>query len=89
MAYSNSRGKMMYEGYEDYRGCTGKALVFFYFPANGLTNPDDFYPKTFSIPRGIIPQIFSSLGFAVSDDSDKQTDKLTHSLTDWCFDRDI
>ena len=41
-------------------------LYFFNFPANGSTNPDVFLPKTFSIPRGIIPQNFSSLGFAVS-----------------------
>ena len=32
---------------------------------------------------GIIPQNFSSLGFAVSEElGNKQTD----SLTDWCFD---
>ena len=33
-----------------------------------------------------IPQNFSSLGFAVSEElGNKQTD----SLTDWCFDREI
>ena len=61
-----------------------------YFPANGSTNPDVFQPKTFPIPRGIIPQNFSSLGFAVSEElGNIQTHKLTHSLTNWCFDREI
>ena len=82
MPYSNSRGKMIYDGYEDYRGRTGKDLVFFYFPANGSTNPDVFYSKTFSIPRGIIPQNFSSLRFAVSEElGNKQTNKQTNTLT--------
>ena len=80
----------MYEGYEDHRGRTGYALVFFYFPANGSTNPDVFQPKTFPIPRGIIPQNFSSLGFAVSEElGNKQTNTQTHSLTDWRFYRVI
>ena len=53
-----------------------------YFPANGLTNPDVFKSKTFSIPRGIIPQNFSLLGFAVSEElGNKRTDRQTHSLT--------
>ena len=39
---------------------------FFVFPANREPDPDAFQPKTFSIPRGIIPQNFRSLGFAVS-----------------------
>ena len=74
---------MIFEGYEDHRGRTGQALVFFHFPANGSTNPDVFQPKTFCIPRGIIPQNFSSLGFAVSEElGNKQTNKQTHSLTD-------
>ena len=42
------------------------------------------------MPRGIIPQNFRSLGFAVSEElGNIQTDSLTHSLTDWCFDREI
>ena len=65
-----------------------------YFPANGSTNPDVFQPKTFPIPRGIIPQNFISLGFAVSEElgniqTHTHTHKLTHSLTDWCFDKEI
>ena len=44
MAYKKERGKMIYEGYEDHRGRTGYALVFFYFPANGSTNTDVFLP---------------------------------------------
>merc|ERR1711876_48576 len=40
----------------------------YYFPANSSTNPDVFSLKTFPIPRGIIPQNFSSLGFAVSEE---------------------
>ena len=64
------------------------------FPANGSTNPDVFQPKTFSIPRGIIPQNFSLLGFAVLEElgnkqTNNQTNKQTDSLTDWCFDREI
>ena len=38
-----------------------------YFPANGSTNPDVFQPKTFLISRGIIPQNFRSLEFALSE----------------------
>ena len=50
-----------------------------YFPANGQTNPDVFEPKTFPIPRGIIPQNFSSLGFAVSEElGNIQAHPLTH-----------
>ena len=56
----------------------------------GLMNPDVFQPKTFLIPRGIIPQNFRSLGFAVSEElGNKQTNKHTNSLTDWRFYRVI
>ena len=68
---------MIYEGYGDHRGRTGNALVF-YFPANGSKNLDVFGPKTFLIPRGVIPQNFSSLGFAVLEElGNKQADRLT------------
>ena len=81
---------MIYEGYGDYRGRTGQALVSLYLPAHGSTNPDVFKPKTFSIPRGIISKNFRLLGFTVSEElGNKQTNKHTHSLTDWCFDREI
>ena len=54
-------------------------LVFFYFPTNGLTNPDVFYPKTFCIPREIIPQHFSSLGRTVSEElGNKEKNTQTH-----------
>ena len=54
-----------------------------YFPANGLTNPDVFQLKTFPIPREIIPQNVSSLGFTVSEElGNIQTDTQTDSLTD-------
>ena len=77
---------MIYEGYGDHRGRTGHALVLFYFPANGSTNPDVFQPKTFCIPRGIIPQNFSSLGFAVSEElGNKHPNRQTDSLIDWRF----
>ena len=33
-----------------------------YFAANGSANPDIFQPKPLCIPRGIIPQNFSSIG---------------------------
>ena len=72
---------MTYQGYG-----TGHALVNFYFPADGSTNPDVFQPKTFSLPREIVPQNVSSLGFTVSEElGNIQTD----TLTDWCFDREI
>ena len=77
------KGKIIYAVYGDHRGRTEHALVFFYFPANGQTNPDVFQPKTFCIPRGIIPQNFSSLGFAVSEElGNIQTHTHTNSLTD-------
>ena len=61
-----------------------------YFPAYGSTNLDFFKPKTFSIPREIIPQNFRSLGFAISEEiGNIQIDSLTHSRTDWFFDREI
>ena len=45
-------------------GISVDTLVF-YFPVNSLMNPDVFLPKTFCIPRGIIPQNFSSSGYVV------------------------
>ena len=61
-------------------------LYSFYFPAKGQTNLDVSQPKTFLIPREIIPHNFSLLGFAVSEElGNKQTDRQTDSLTDWCF----
>ena len=55
--------------------------LFFYFPANGSTNPVVFQPKPFCIPRGIIPQNLSSLGFALLEElGNKQTDRLTDRL---------
>ena len=61
-----------------------------YFLANGSTNPDVFQPKTFPIPRGIFPQNFILLGFAVSEElGNKQTHTQTHSLTDWRFYREM
>ena len=81
---------MIYERYGDHRGRTGQALVFYHFPANGSTNWDVFLPKTFCITRGIIPQNFRSLAFAVLEElANIQTDTQTHSLTDWCFNREI
>ena len=70
---------MICEGYGDHRGRTGQALVFFYFPANSSTNRNVFKPKTFPIPSGIIPQNFSLLGFAVSEElGNKQTNTQTY-----------
>ena len=69
------------KGMKIIEGALDTLQFFFYFPANGSTNPDVFQPKTFPIPRGIIPQNFSSLGFAVSEElGNKQTHKLTHIL---------
>ena len=64
--------------------------IFFYFPANGSTNPDVFYLKTICSPRGIKSQNFCSLELTVLEElGNKQTDKLTHSLTFYCFYRVI
>ena len=74
---------MIFEDYGYHRGCTGHALVFIYFSANGSMNTDDFKAKTFLIPRGIIPQNFSLPGFAVLEQlGNKQTNRHTHSLSD-------
>ena len=60
-----------------------------YFPANGSTNPDVFYPKT----KGNHPSKFQLAGVCrfgwVREHPNRQTDRQTHSLTDWCFDREI
>ena len=68
-------------------GCsTIHALFCFYFLANGLTNLDVLWHKTFLIPREIIPQNFSSSGLVILEElGNKQTDRLTHSLTDIIF----
>ena len=64
-------------------GSTVHALVFFVFLLTVRRIRMFFQPKTFSIPRGIIPQNFSSLGFAVSEElGNIQTHTQTHSLTD-------
>ena len=59
------------------------ALYTPYLLVNGLPNLRIFYPKTICTPRGIIPQNFSSLGLAVSEESGnkQQTDihKYTHT----------
>ena len=47
-----------------------------------------FKPKTFLIPRGIIPKNFSSLGFTVLEELREHSNTQTHSLTDWCFHRE-
>ena len=59
------------------------ALVYFCFHANGLTNPNVFKPKTFCIPREIIPQNFSSSGLVVLEElGNKQTNIQTDRLTE-------
>ena len=59
------------------------ALYTPYLLVNGLPNLRIFYPKTICTPRGIIPQNFSSLGLAVSEESGnkQRTDinKYTHT----------
>ena len=81
---------MIYEESHDHKlpsECsTVHALVILYFPANGLTNQEDFQPKTICTPRAIIPQNFSSLGFSVLEElGNKQTHRLNHSLTSYCL----
>ena len=55
-------------------------LYFFYFSANGSTNPDVFEPKTFSIPRGIIPQNFQVIRIRRFVGVREQTNTLTDIL---------
>ena len=65
---------------------TEHTLFLFYFPANGSTNLDVFYPKTICTPRGIISQNFSSLGLIVSEElGNKHTSTQTNTLTSYCF----
>ena len=62
------------KGMEIIEGALEHTLVFFYFLANGSPNSDVFQPKTFLIPREIIPQSFSSSGLVVSEElGNKQT----------------
>ena len=78
MFFEIKNTKMIYEGYEDHRGRTGQALVFFYFPANGSTNPNVFLPKTFPIPSGIIPSKFQLARVRRFGGVREQTNTLTH-----------
>ena len=55
----------------------------FGFQTNGWSNPDVFQPIPIRNQRGIIPQNFSSLGFAVSEELGKN--KHSDSLTFYCF----
>ena len=57
-------------------------LYFFHFPGNSSTNPDVFSLKpSASTARRIIPENFSSFGFAVSVElGNKQTNSLTDRL---------
>ena len=51
------------------------------FPANGWTNPEVSLPRSFCIPREILPQNFSSLGLTALEELwNKQTHKLTNIL---------
>ena len=67
---------------------TVHALVYFYFPANGLMNPDFFSPKTSAPPGESSLKIknFGSLGLAVSEESGlKLTGILLRSKTVMIF----
>ena len=62
-------------------GSRVNALVFFYYTANGLTNPDVFFSLKPSLSHRFNPQNFSLLGFAVSKElGNKQTNSLTDIL---------
>ena len=67
---------MMYEEYEDHRGRTEHALVFFYFPTNGLTNPDVLLH-----PMGNHPSKFQLAW--VTELRNKLPNTQTDSLRDW------
>ena len=58
-----------------------------YFPANGSTNPDDFSLKPSPSHGESSLKISARWGspFRRSSGTSKQTDRLTHWLTDWCF----
>ena len=67
---------MIYEECGNHRGQQSTCSSFFYFPANGLTNPDIFQPKTFCIPHN-----FSSSGLVVTEElGNKQTHRLAERL---------
>ena len=60
------------------------ALVFFNFPANGLANPDVFLAQNLLHPKGNHPSKFQLIRFSrfggVREQTNKQTDKLTHCI---------
>ena len=53
-------------------------LYFFLFFADGSTNTDVFQPKTFCIPRGVIPQNFSSSDLVVLEELGNKTNRQNH-----------
>ena len=70
--------------YQSHLYCCQYCQCFFSFQL--VKFGDIFQPKTIGIPRAIIPQNFSSLGFAVLEElGNKQTHRLNHSLTSYCF----
>ena len=77
MAYSNRRGKIIFEGYGDHRERTRHALLF-YFPANGSTNPD-----VFSLEPSSASQNLSSIRISrVSEELGNKQPNKPHRLTD-------
>ena len=62
-----------------------------YFPAYGSTNPDGFLAKNLPNPKGNHPSKFQLAGVrrfgGVREQTNKQTNTLTHSLRDWCLDK--
>ena len=74
------------ECYGDHEGRTGHALVFFYFPTNGSTNPDVFFSLKPSASQGEsclkISSYWGLLFWRCQGPKCKQTDE---SLTSYCF----
>ena len=69
---------MIYEGYEDHRGRTGQALVFFYFLANGSTNLDVFIVKPSASPGESSLKISGRWGSPFRRSYGKKTNKQAH-----------
>ena len=69
------------KGMDIIEGALDTLYLFFIFLLTVRRIRMFFKPKTFLIPRGIIPQNFRSLGFVVSEElGNKQTNRQTNAL---------
>ena len=80
---------MIYEECGNHRGQQCTRSSFFYLPAIGLTNMDVFSLKPFASQGESFQLTRFSRFREVREQTSKQTNSLTHSLTDWRFYRVI